>query len=393
MKLTRAEKRKQIIEQLRDPLLAPNSNAAIARFHGVASETVARLRKEVEHDGEAFYKGSFHEINIADLRLDGGTQPRAKLDKSVIREYRDAIKAGTPFPPISVVYDGTDYWVWDGFHRVHAHKMVGREAIQAEVRQGTRRDALLLAAGANASHGLNRTNEDKQRAVRCLLSDPEWVKWSNEEIARRCGVSSHMVGCVRTSMVDKGEIDSDSIRVGADGRTIDTASIGTKQRERQETNGKPCEPRETPGAEQPEAVERSIPPQAWSASERERRERVEAGETVLANISEDALLIDWAKSRDLYVRIDRTSIWGNPFIVDEDGDRDEVCESYRRYLHDKPSLQRRFDELRGKVLGCWCYPERCHGNELIGLLDGSWSIDHAQYAQHRQRGRREGKPT
>ena len=40
-----------------------------------------------------------------------------------------------------------------------------RAEIAADVRQGTRRDALLFAAGANSSHGLSRTTADKRRAI------------------------------------------------------------------------------------------------------------------------------------------------------------------------------------------------------------------------------------
>lgn len=110
-------------------------------------------------------------------------------------------------------------------------------------------------------------------------------------------------------------------------------------------------------------------PQPWSESEYARKEQVEAGETVLANQHCDYRLIAWAGEHGLYVNIDRRTIWGNPFLIDEDGDRMTICQAYRYYLEWKPSLQRRIDELRGKVLGCWCYPEQCHGDTLILRLN------------------------
>ncbi|MCL2000844.1 MAG: hypothetical protein FWG74_05375, partial [Planctomycetes bacterium] len=70
--------------------------------------------------------------------------------------------------------------------------------IPAEVRSGTFRDALLFAAGANAGHGLRRTNADKRRAVEMLLGEPECVGWSNEQIARHCRVGPHLVAEIRT---------------------------------------------------------------------------------------------------------------------------------------------------------------------------------------------------
>lgn len=59
----------------------------------------------------------------------------------------------------------------------------------ADIRQGTRRDAVLFSVGANASHGLRRTNEDKRRAVTVLLSDEEWNKWPQAKIAARVYVN------------------------------------------------------------------------------------------------------------------------------------------------------------------------------------------------------------
>ena len=111
-------------------------------------------------------------------------------------------------------------------------------------------------------------------------------------------------------------------------------------------------------------------PRPWSDSESKRKKLVEAGQIVTANIKTDHQLIAWAQEKGFYVRIDRTTRWGNPFILDEDGDRDEVCEAYRIYLQYKPSLKHHFDDLQGKVLGCWCYPERCHGDVLIEQLEG-----------------------
>jgi hypothetical protein len=74
---------------------------------------------------------------------------------------------------------------------------LGLVEIEAEIRQGTRRDAVLFSVDANAAHGLRPTNEDKRRAVTVLLSDPEWAAWSDREIARRCGVHHDLVARLR----------------------------------------------------------------------------------------------------------------------------------------------------------------------------------------------------
>jgi hypothetical protein len=103
----------------------------------------------------------------------------------------------------------------------------------------------------------------------------------------------------------------------------------------------------------------------WTPSEIERREIVEAGGTVVANMHHDHALIAWAKERDLLVRVDRRSDWGNPFVLDKDGTREEVIAGFRDgYLPHKRSLHPRVGELKGRVLACWCYPEDCHGDVL-----------------------------
>lgn len=106
--------------------------------------------------------------------------------------------------------------------------------------------------------------------------------------------------------------------------------------------------------------------QGWTPDQEARREAVEAGQAVVANMTAgtDVALIAWADANGYLERIDRQSVWGNPFELDKDGDRDEVCNKFEVYFDMKTSLHRSVRNLQGKVLGCWCYPARCHGNHL-----------------------------
>jgi hypothetical protein len=65
----------------------------------------------------------------------------------------------------------------------------------------------------------------------------------------------------------------------------------------------------------------------------------------------------------------RPTIWGNPFVIGEDGTREEVIAKYREYLLGKPELLARLPQLRGKVLACWCAPKACHGDVLAELAN------------------------
>ena len=70
---------------------------------------------------------------------------------------------------------------------------------------------------------------------------------------------------------------------------------------------------------------------------------------------------------DIY--IGRPSKWGNPFTIGRDGTREEVIEKYRVWLLKQPHLLSSLHELRGKVLGCWCSPNKCHGDILVAMAN------------------------
>ena len=139
-------------------------------------------------------------INIKAIRNDGGTQSREKLDQTVVDEYAELMKEGTEFPAISVVHDGNEYYLSDGFHRLLAAQKAGKASINCDVLTGTLRDAILYSLSANASHGLRRTLEDRRKAVMTMLEDFEWSEWSDREIARQCHVSHPFVAKMRASM-------------------------------------------------------------------------------------------------------------------------------------------------------------------------------------------------
>lgn len=105
-------------------------------------------------------------LNYEQIRIDGGTQPRSQLLSDVISDYAEMIRAGVVFPPVTVYFDGKDYWLADGFHRLAAAKQARpQEPIEAEVIQGTQKESQWYSFGVNKCHGLRRTREDRIRAV------------------------------------------------------------------------------------------------------------------------------------------------------------------------------------------------------------------------------------
>lgn len=167
-------------------------------------------------------------VPLALIKRDGGTQIRAQVSMDVARDYAECIARGDKLPPIDLTYDGTDYYPSDGFHRLIAAELLDAKEIEARVKPGTRRDAILAAVGANSSHGYRRTNADKKRAVEMLVTDPEWSVKSDREIARLCHVGPDMVGRLRPAPVSVGERQTPAKReVTRGGQTfvMDTTAI------------------------------------------------------------------------------------------------------------------------------------------------------------------------
>jgi hypothetical protein len=188
------------------------------------------------------------------IRIDGDTQPRAELDSRLIKEYAELMRAGAAFPAVSVFYDGQNYWLADGFHRFHAWCRVrAGQPIKADVFQGSLEDARWHSYGVNLAHGLRRTNADKERAVRRALEHPKALLLSNRRIAEHCGVTGNTVARYRrelesaVSLSPIGELSNHllntahaRLRMGRDGRIINTARIGSVQQRKDQTS--PCMP-------------------------------------------------------------------------------------------------------------------------------------------------------
>jgi hypothetical protein len=181
-------------------------------------------------------------ISISKIVRDQGTQPRTKLDQSIIDEYAEAMKAGATFPPVDVFKIERKYVLVDGFHRIAAAERANIKKFLCEVHEGTIQDAVLFASGVNATHGLRRTPEDKHRAVeRILNGHPDWSKWSDGKIADICHVSHSFVAKVRQQVsFHDGKIASErKVKRGHKTYTMNTAKIGRKKTAKKPTTDEP----------------------------------------------------------------------------------------------------------------------------------------------------------
>ena len=159
---------------------------------------------------------SLESLLLKEIRLDGDTQPRVEMSKAIVEEYAQEMAEGACFPPVDVIYDGTNYWLYDGFHRYKAARELGRERIAAEVKEGKREDAVWESLAANRSHGLRRSNVDKQNAVRKALH--LYRHMGDPLIAEHVGVSDRMVAKYRSELSTGAKLSPLKPRLGTDGK-------------------------------------------------------------------------------------------------------------------------------------------------------------------------------
>lgn len=146
-------------------------------------------------------------IPIHLIRVDGGTQIRTSTYFDKIDEYAQAMLNGIAFPPLTVFSDGENYWLADGFHRLGAYETVCETLernsidVDCDVIEGSQREAILYACGANDAHGIQRKPDDKRNAVDTVLKNPlvsinleTGEPWGDREIARICNVDHRFVG-------------------------------------------------------------------------------------------------------------------------------------------------------------------------------------------------------
>lgn len=151
-------------------------------------------------------------VNLTEIDIYAGTQTRVETNDEAIASYAESMKLGAQFPPIVLYFDGSKYFLADGFHRFLAAKRNEERDIEAEVHEGSRTDALLAALGANATNGLYRTNADKRHAAEVALE--EWPDRSNAYLAEICKVSIELVRRVRKSL----GLDNPDLVMGKDGK-------------------------------------------------------------------------------------------------------------------------------------------------------------------------------
>lgn len=198
------------------PLLAASIATMIARpfAEAAVAEPPKESKPDAEEEEEVKLKlppppnpkpKATETVTLKNLITDADTQNRVSIEQDTVVHYSEIIKdakkseSPIPLPPLSAVRskEGKLY-LWDGFHRLEALKKAHETTFDVDLYEVPKdwdavEYAQLLALGANATHGKQRTNRDIQRAVKNALANPDIAAWTNTVIANWVGVSEGMI--------------------------------------------------------------------------------------------------------------------------------------------------------------------------------------------------------
>lgn len=188
---------------------------------------------------------------IERIRIDGGTQQRP-IDTALVAEYAEVID---DLPPIQTIFDGKDYWLWNGFHRYHAFLKAGRTHINFYANKGTLDDAIGLSFSANKTSGARRQAGVVRDIILKILSDDRWKRATAAQIAAHVGASQRYVETVKAEAKEGARPlpDSDGKRTvtrGGKSYEMNTGRIGrtaaaeakANKATKDETNGEAAQP-------------------------------------------------------------------------------------------------------------------------------------------------------
>jgi uncharacterized small protein (DUF1192 family) len=141
-----------------------------------------------------------YEMKINQINAHQDLQSRKLINPEVVKQYAEAIQTGCVMPPIHVFKIVDLFYVVDGFHRLEAHKQIKLQTIKVQSVEGDMESAAAHSIISNITHGLQRTLEDKRRAINMALNNEHLMNLSTRELSQKLGVSHQMIDRARTQL-------------------------------------------------------------------------------------------------------------------------------------------------------------------------------------------------
>jgi hypothetical protein len=141
-------------------------------------------------------------VLLKHIIVDQNVQAREKRDEERVALFAAlyADKSELSLAPVILIKTEEGLVLADGFTRVEGARQAGVEAVEADIRPGTKRDAILTNIEVNAKHGAPLTLKERRRALQRLLMDSERSQESDRLLGQRCGLDHKTVGKLRAEL-------------------------------------------------------------------------------------------------------------------------------------------------------------------------------------------------
>ncbi|WP_152945772.1 helix-turn-helix domain-containing protein [Desulfofundulus thermobenzoicus] len=101
------------------------------------------------------------QVDINQIIVDEAIYPRSAVDPETVERYREALESGAKLPPLVLMPDNR---LIDGRHRLEAYRLLGAEAVEAEIEEPA--DPDVRAVEKNLRHGRPLSKAELKEAAR-----------------------------------------------------------------------------------------------------------------------------------------------------------------------------------------------------------------------------------
>lgn len=161
------------------------------------------------------------EAKLTEIVRDPRCQMRVEMDDDAIEEYALDVDK---LPPGKAMRCPEGLYLYDGWHTYEAHLKADRKSMRLQVVEGFVQDAIIAACASNLTHGLQRTDADKRKAITTLLGIGPWEDRSDRAIAEHCKVSHFLVGVVRKKLAEDKKRQEEATEFGHNGKSTGRAT-------------------------------------------------------------------------------------------------------------------------------------------------------------------------
>jgi len=105
----------------------------------------------------------------------------APLGEQIVASFIQEIEPTRSCSALKACFNGTDYWLFDGYHRLEAMRRLGFNSSLVQIYKGSRRDAFrrYIKSKLRCAH-----TKTFKHCIRILSEDQEWSNLDAPELAR-----------------------------------------------------------------------------------------------------------------------------------------------------------------------------------------------------------------